>query len=127
MTPEEMGKALGPGWEPKLVGTGAFLWHDFVRGRVRVSESAFGWAVEVDRLPAATAEQVPAVAHLLVAAERIAAGAEVGGHLRRETMRVRPGQILVGGTRTGRGYRPGDARAHALDLLRAADEAEAQP
>ena len=144
MTPEEMGKALGAGWEPQRVemGPGEPPTHHWQRGSVMVGNHDGEWWASANSECSAwfdcpTAEAAIAVAHLLVAAERIAAGAEVAAA---EPAEVRwYAGTAEGDWRTGEaderglvrrgifGLHPHEARRWALDLLRAADEAEAQP
>ena len=112
MTPEEMGKALGPGW----ARTRHHVWTR--DGRLRIVWYPASLAVIQDGTlyKCMTPEVAVAVAHLLVAAERIAAGAEVArsdfDQAAVLNMQDKPAALK---------YRA------ALDLLRAADEAEAQP
>ena len=134
MTPEQMGAALGAGWEPILRG---WRWVPSVaRPAVFVQDTAPAGAGRAEwvvthyaggarrvYLPCTSAEVAVAVAGLLVAAERIAAGAEVG-RPPLLTVDAYDGGLVQHGTRN---YTAASARRLALDLLRAADEAEAQP
>ena len=110
MTSEEMEKALGAGWRPPVNGPGRAC------GFVTVLPTPLheGWNVYLDTFQVAynvPPERAVAVAHLLVAAERIAAGAEG----------AEPSPWFVSPET------PAVRRRQALYLLRAADEAEAQP
>lgn len=116
-----MGADLGPGREYKATEiAGEPAWEEWrheaveVCHRFHADDWLVGWGGDDDGLPCTTPEAVVAVAHLLVAAERIAGGAE-----------VEPAHGIRAGTIGGR--TPAQARGRALDLLRAVDEAEAHP
>ena len=129
MTVEGMGAALGAAWRQVAEGVEPLLWRrpsssvtvqDHGEGDWWVS-SRSGW---VCRDP----ERAVAVAHLLVAAERIAAGAEVAEDRSPRYVAARHdplhGRMVTLADRSVTS--PACARRDALDLLRAADEAEAQ-
>lgn len=129
MTPEEVGKALGEGWERRGDA--------FKRGSVAVRVTSddwcghrTGWMVAFGRtrLDPVSPEHAVAVAHLLVAAERIAGGAALAT-VEDERYRWRAGEALSrpAVVRRGEFMYPHEARTTAIDLLRAAAEAESTP
>lgn len=131
MTPEETGAALGPGWEFQATSVaGRPAWHEWLHGAVVVTHrlSVDDWVVglggDEEGLGCATPEAAVAAAHLLVAAERVAAGARVGGQGRWvDRFEVAPGYLRLRAPHDL--WSAAAARSLALDLLRAADEAEA--
>lgn len=133
MTPEEMGVALGSGWEPGDFEPGAWVATEtmvtvepMTNGRYDV----IAWSKSGEHVPysCSTPEAAVATAHLLVAAERVSGGAEVASPFGWR------GFSLCGVERVwvNEGTRSlPEARRLAIDLLRlraadAADEAEAQ-
>ena len=138
MTPEEMTAALGVGWERLNDWAISPVWVES-RGAVEVCLFDGVWRVSLldeDRdeatLLCVSGEAAVAVAGLLVAAEWIAAGTEVAipepGDLRYAAGRVNQRPAVLRQTVRGHEFLwPHEARRYALDLLRAADEAEAQP
>jgi len=128
MTPEKMTDALGPEWKEEEDERESELpaWR---HGAWEVADCPFeGWVVRARRGPVGlppgwacpTPEAAVAVAHLLVAAERVAAGAEV--------LDVADPKVLADKgwvTIPGRHLTPPSARRLAIDLLGAADAAEA--
>ena len=145
MTPEEMGKALGAGWLWQAGWRGApGSWQWFPNGPewggVEVEDAddgIDGWTVSLHdddgnmaTIPAMGSARAVAVAHLLVAAERIAAGAQVADELDWYCATCDGKHDGFLSSHRGPPFdnnRPASARRFALDLLRAADEAEAQP
>lgn len=144
MTPEEMGAALGAGW---TWGTDPWpSWRSETPWVEVVSVPGFDPAIPRADTPwrvyvfggdgdstcevgCVTPEAAVAVADLLVAAERVAGGAAVTVPLVRPLAKADGGIVMARPSITAGisgGFTPAAARCLALDLLRAADEAEAQ-
>lgn len=133
MTPEQMTVALGPEWHrdgPRFAREGA-LWGFVLRtglaeNRARIDcDDGEGRVCHV----CDTAERAVAVALLLVAAERVAAGAAVAPQ-RAEFVDAYASTFVASGLpmvvhAIKTGTSPGVARRGAIHLLRAADAAEA--
>lgn len=134
--------ALGPGWESRNGGGWMWLSEESIVNITPSGPSTRPWRVfwydsdegSIERFTE-TPEAAVAVAHLLVAAERVAGGAEVGARPPRDSFAfyakagsgTQPGSVVIDATVVvDTPWRPSHARAFALDLLRAADEAEAQ-
>ena len=145
MTPEEerVGGALGAGWTWEDVPWPAWKrddpWAEVVSVPgfdPAVPRADTPWRVylfggdgdSTCELGCSTPDAAVAVAHLLVAAERIAAGAEVAPDRSPRYVAARHdplhGRMVTLANRSATS--PACARRDALDLLRAADEAEAQ-
>lgn len=129
----DLGAALGAEWEHDIP---ANLWYLTIDdAAVEVGKGATQWWVvrkhgvcsSTDGWPCDTPEQAVAVAHLLVAAERIADGAAVKPDKTYTWIPVsaKDGLVVLNGLPGEPVLGPARARSIALHLLRAADEAEA--
>ena len=128
MTLEEMGHKLGVNWKWNEYRG---LWHLTVgQATLEVAPRAAGtWVVVRDHglkgwthdWPCASFQQAVDVAHLLVAAERVSEGAAVAELSVVGSGSFQNGCVWVGSANT---ISTPDARRHALDVLRVADQAE---
>ena len=135
-----MGRALGPGWERTAVGWALIIGtHHPVVFVVPDAGRLGGWVVEhhdggprTVRLPCPTPLAAVDVAHGLQAVGGIAAGANVAFSEEFTTQptavpaTVAPGCPVLVNLLGQMEFTPRKARRAALDLLRAADEAEGQ-